>query len=39
MGQIFISHVEEDGAYALALVDKLKEAGYSAWCYEQDAIC
>jgi hypothetical protein len=35
---VFISHVEEDGAVALELADALEAAGYSTWCYERDTI-
>jgi hypothetical protein len=35
---VFISHVEEDGAVALQLADALEVAGYSTWCYERDTI-
>ncbi len=35
---VFISHVEEDGAVALELADALDAAGYATWCYERDTI-
>lgn len=35
---VFISHVEEDGAVALQLADALGAAGFSTWCYERDTI-
>jgi hypothetical protein len=35
---VFISHVEEDGAVALQLADALGDAGFSTWCYERDTI-
>lgn len=38
MGGIFISHVEEDADLAIRIVDGLHAAGYSTWCYEQDAV-
>ncbi|HJQ69274.1 MAG TPA: toll/interleukin-1 receptor domain-containing protein [Blastocatellia bacterium] len=36
--QIFISHVEEDGAVALELARGLEAEGYSTWYYERDSI-
>ena len=38
MGQIFISHVEENADIALGIADGLQEAGYGTWCYERDAL-
>ena len=38
MGQIFISHVEENADVALGIADGLEEAGYGTWCYERDAL-
>jgi len=38
MSTVFVSHVEEDSAIALEIADALREAGYSAWCYEVDSI-
>ncbi len=35
---VFISHVEEDSAAALAISDALEAAGYSTWCYERDSV-
>jgi len=38
VGQIFISHVEENADVALGIADGLEEAGYGTWCYERDAL-
>jgi hypothetical protein len=38
MRDVFVSHVEEDSAEALAIADALEAAGYSTWCYERDSI-
>jgi hypothetical protein len=38
MWDVFVSHVEEDSADALAIADALEVAGYSTWCYERDSI-
>lgn len=38
MSSVFISHVAEDAAIALAIALGLEEQGYSTWCYELDAI-
>lgn len=37
MRDVFISHADEDGDVALALVRGLNAAGYSTWCYEEDS--
>ena len=36
MSDIFISHVEEDGDFALELARGLEAAGYSTWYYKRD---
>lgn len=38
MWDVFVSHVEEDSADALAIADALEVAGFSTWCYERDSI-
>jgi hypothetical protein len=38
MWDVFVSHVEEDSADALAIADALEAAGFSTWCYERDSI-
>lgn len=38
MSEVFISHVQEDGAVALRLATDLLNAGYATWYYERDAI-
>ena len=38
MGQIFLSHVAEDGVPAQALAAGLEREGYSTWYYERDAV-
>jgi hypothetical protein len=38
MGDIFISHVEDDAEVALEIALGLEEVGYSTWCYELDGI-
>jgi len=37
MGQIFISHIEEEETVATELARGLEEAGYSVWYYERDS--
>ena len=37
MGDVFISHVEEDAQIALAIARGLNSADYSTWCYEEDS--
>ncbi|MBI4002898.1 MAG: toll/interleukin-1 receptor domain-containing protein [Nitrospira defluvii] len=38
MREVFISHVESDGALALEMVAGLEAAGYTTWYYERDSI-
>jgi len=38
MGDVFISHVEEDAALAHELAAALEGAGYAAWYYERDSL-
>lgn len=38
MADFFISFVEEDASTALGLARSLDANGYSAWCYQRDAI-
>jgi WD40 repeat protein len=38
MGQIFISHIEEEDTVATELARGLEEAGYSVWYYERDSL-
>jgi hypothetical protein len=37
MGQIFISHIEEEESIATELARALEAAGYSVWFYERDS--
>jgi hypothetical protein len=37
MGDIFVSHVEEDADVALAIALGLEQARYRTWCYEVDS--
>jgi len=36
--QIFISHVEEDQALAIAAANALEGKGYTTWYYERDSL-
>lgn len=38
MGDVFISHVEEDTDIALEIAIGLEEAGYTTWSYKVDSI-
>lgn len=38
MGNVFISHVEEDQAIALELARGLEAEGYTTWYYERDSL-
>ena len=38
MREVFISHVESDGALALEMAAGLETAGYTTWYYERDSI-
>jgi hypothetical protein len=38
MSQIFISHVEEDQALAVAVAEALEQNGYTTWYYERDSV-
>jgi hypothetical protein len=38
MKRVFLSHVEEDQVIALEMARELDAIGYSAWCYENDAV-
>jgi len=38
MRDIFVSHVEEDGAPALEIAAGLETAGYTTWYYERDSL-
>jgi len=37
MGQVFISHVEDDEDVALQIAPALEGHGFTTWCYERDA--
>jgi len=38
MGQIFISHAEEDFAIALEIATSLERANFTTWYYERDSV-
>ncbi len=38
MGQVFISHVEEDERVAIQVAGELETAGFTTWYYERDSL-
>ncbi len=38
MGQIFLSHVEEDFGVVKEIADGLEREGYTTWCYEEQSV-